>query len=617
MGDPRELELARRELQRLGYLSHRVESFLLRDALEPVGEPRALALLAGKVGLLAGMLLALANTLALASANGLLAASPLDLLPLFFHLLPPLVAAAALGFIAVVAGFLFALKLFPRRSLEWLILGVTFLATSLLFGWAVFRAGDLLLSLPRWQRVVAGLALPLVAAAVAKLLANGLLSIAIRLARMTPRERLVSRKTILTVTLVTLALVGVVAVAMPQRAPAAAPSSLPTAAGEAVALVGLDGVLAEEFDYLLARGALPELARLIAAGAAVARYPRPVEVEPAEFWTTVATGVGGDRHGVRSLDSFRPLGLTSALARSGPWRAWWSFVEVPLGLAEHRPLLANRRTAFTFWELAARGGAPVAAIDWWATFPPERLAGLVVSHGAYQMLWDGHLDAVAPAERAGELAQRARAAEAGPSAATLAASLPGSVAHSLLSRAVLPDRFYRDAARAEAARRPRALAVYLPAIDLLAEGWIGGDVAFADLVRAELAQADSLAGELAAGFATLVVVVDPGRRAGGEGRVLLFRRAAGPLEDGEAPTTPVATRCRGGAGLQMAPSAVAAALMRALGLPQSAELPEPPAFCDWPDPPARLPAYGTRLPSAELPRESSDYLENLRSLGYL
>ena len=98
MGDPRELELARRELQRLGYLSHRVERFLLRDALEPVGEPRALALLAGKVGLLAGMLLALANTLALASANGLLANAPFDLLPLFFHLLPPLVAA---GFVSV------------------------------------------------------------------------------------------------------------------------------------------------------------------------------------------------------------------------------------------------------------------------------------------------------------------------------------------------------------------------------------------------------------------------------------------------------------------------------------------------------------------------------------
>lgn len=616
MSDPRELELARRELQRLGYLSHRVERFLLRDALEPVGEPRAVALLAGKVGLLAGMLLALANTLALASANGLLAASPLDLLPLLLHLLPPLVAAAAIGFVVVVAGFLFALKLFPRRSLEWLILGVTFLATSLLFGWAVLRASDLLFSLPRWQRVVAGLALPLVAAAVAKLLANGLLSIAIRLTRMTPRERLVSRKTILTVTLATLALVSAVAVVLPQRAPVAVPTSLPSAAGERVALVGLDGVLAEEFDYLLARGALPAIARLVDEGAVVARYRRPAEVEPAEFWTTVATGVGGDRHGVRSLDSFRPLGLTSALARSGPWRAWWSEVEVPLGLAEHRPLLANRRTAFTFWELAARGGAPAVAVDWWATFPPEPLAGLVVSHGAYQLLRDGHLDAVAPPERAAELARLAAATDPGPSGSTLQAALPAKLADELLRRAVLPDRFYREVARREAALRPRSLALYLPAVDLLAEGWIGGDVALADLVRAELAETDGLVGRLAEEFGTLVIVLDPGRRNGREGRVIFAAAAPAPSAGSLAPGAP-RFACRWGEDLEVAPEAIAAGLIRSLGLPQSAELVEPPRFCSWPEPPARCPSYGERMPSSERPGDSRNYLENLRSLGYL
>lgn len=618
MSDPRELELARRELQRLGYLSHRVERFLLRDALEPVGEPRALALLAGKVGLLAGMLLALANTLALASANGLLATSPLDLLPLFLHLLPPLVGAAAVGFVVVVAGFLFALKLFPRRSLEWLILGVTFLATSLLFGWAVLRASDLLFSLPRWQRVVAGVALPLVAAAVAKLLANGLLSIAIRLTRMTPRERLVSRKTILTVTLATLALVSTVALVLPQRAPIAVPSSLPSAAGEPVALVGIDGILAEEFDYLVARGALPAVARLIADGAVVAHYRRPAELEPAEFWTTVATGVGGDLHGVRSLDSFRPRGLTSALARSGPWRVWWSAVEVPLGLAEHRPLLANRRTAFTFWELAARGGAPAVAVDWWATFPAEPLAGLVISHGAFQLLRAGHVDAVAPVERAAELAGLARAIDSGPSGSTLAAALPAKLADELLQRAVLPDRFYREAVRREMAKRPRALALYLPAIDLLAEGWIGGDVALADLVRAELAETDALVGALAQEFGTLVIVLDPGRRNGRDGRVLVAGHAA-PATAGSAgpPADAMRFTCRPDLDLEVSPGAIAALLMRALGLPQSAELPEPPGFCAWPAPPDRLAGYGERIPAAELPGDSRDYLENLRSLGYL
>jgi hypothetical protein len=614
MSDPRALEIARRELQRLGYLSHRVERFLLRDALEPVGEPRAIALLAGKVGLLAGMLLALANTMALASANSLFATSPVDLLPLFLHLLPPLVVAAAVGFVAVVAGFLFALRLFPRRSLEWLILGVTFLATSLLFGWAVFRASDLLLGLPRWQRVVAGLVLPLVAAAVAKLLANGLLSIAIRLTRLTPRERLVSRKTIVGVTLATLAIVSAVAVLLPQRAPATAPTSLPGSRGERVLLLGLDGILAEEFDYLLARGSLPAMARLVEEGAVVASYRHAVDLEPAEFWTTVATGVGGERHGVRALDSFRPLGLRTALARSGPWRLWWSAVAVPLGLAEHRPLLANRRTAFTFWELSARGGAPAAVVDWWATFPPEPLAGLVVSHGAFQLLLDGHSGAVAPADRAADLARLARAIEPGPAGETLAAALPEKLARELLRRAVLPDRFYREVARIEAAKRPQAMALYLPAIDLMAEGWIGGDVALADLVRAELEETDALVAGLAEGLGTMIVVLDPGRRNGKEGRVLIarFPGAAVPDPAGSAPAA-----CRMAAGLTVTPETLASALIRSLGLPQSAELPEPPAFCTWTPPPARLAGYGERAPSAEMPGDSRDYLENLRSLGYL
>jgi len=606
MSDPHQLELARRELQRLGYLSHRVERFLLRDALEPVGEPRALALLALKVGLLAGSLLALANTLALAAANGLLAGAPFDLLPLFLHLAPPLILAAALGFVAVVAGFLFAQKLFPRRSLEWLILGVTFLATALLFGWAVLRASDLLFGLPRWQRVVAGVALPLVAVAVAKLLANGLLSIAIRLTRMTPRERLVSRPTVLVVTLAALALVSAVAVLLPQRQPIAVPTSMPRTAGERVLLVGLDGILAEEFDYLLAKGALPMMSRLVRDGGVVASYGRAAELEPAEFWTTIATGVDGARHGVRAVDSFRPLGLATALARSGPWRAWWTGVAVPLGLAEHRPLLANRRTAFSFWELAARGGAPAVAVDWWATFPPEPLPGLVIAHGAFKLLLDGHLDAVAPADRAADLARLARSIAPGPAGETLSAALPAVLAEEVLSRAILPDRFYREAARREATRQPQAMALYLPAVDLLAEGWIGGDVALADLVRAELAETDGLLSELAAGVGTLVVVLDPGRRGGSEGRMLIARAR---ISSG--------VQCAAEKRAEVVPETAGAVLMRALGLPQSAELPEPPTFCTWPEPPARIPAFGPRRPSSEMPGDGRDYLENLRSLGYL
>jgi len=65
------------------------------------------------------------------------------------------------------------------------------------------------------------------------------------------------------------------------------------------------------------------------------------------------------------------------------------------------------------------------------------------------------------------------------------------------------------------------------------------------------------------------------------------------------------------------PRQVASALLRALGLPQSAELPPPPEGCAQPPPATLLPTYGTRLEPARSQREAGEYLESLRALGYL
>ena len=55
---------------------------------------------------------------------------------------------------------------------------------------------------------------------------------------------------------------------------------------------------------------------------------------------------------------------------------------------------------------------------------------------------------------------------------------------------------------------------------------------------------------------------------------------------------------------------------RAVGLPQSGELPAPPAVCTWPAPPATVPGFGRRQ-SAPAADASDEYLQNLRSLGYV
>lgn len=152
---------------------------------------------------------------------------------------------------------------------------------------------------------------------------------------------------------------------------------------------------------------------------------------------------------------------------------------------------------------------------------------------------------------------------------------------------------------------PKAAALYLPGLDIAADGWSGGDVAFADLVRAELSATDALLARALPGVGTVAVVLDPGRRrAGSEGRVVIWRRAA----CGGRP---------GGRAEEIRPEAVASGLLRALGLPQSGELPPPPAGCRWAPAQSAVPGYGEPRQGRGPSQQGEEYLKSLRSLGYL
>ena len=603
--EPHDLERVRSELKRLGYLSHGFERFLLQDALRPRRPGLDLLRLTAKVGLGAGLVLAAPLAVALAAANGAPAA---DLLPLFLHLLPPIGFAVAVAFLALCALLVLLLRLTHVRRIEALSFGAAAAAGVAALALAARWAGEFLAGGPAWHLALFVLGAAAALYLLVRLVHYGLLTLAIQLTDAPPRGRLVSGRRL---GLAVLAAAGLLLLPALLAARGSAggtrPGALPTAPGERVLLLGIDGVLAEELDYLLARGDLPALARLAREGA-VLRYARPPEV-PAAFWTSVATGLPSPEHGVSALDSFQPLGTRTPLARSGPLRAYWSGVAVPLGLARHRAVLANRRRAFTVWELASRGGAPVAAVDWWGTYPAAKLPGVVVAHGAYHLLRQGVPGAVSPPASAARLRPLLAAGAAPDERRLLAAALPRAVAASVLDRALLPDRFYRRAFTALLSERPRAAALYLPGLDIAADNWRGGGVALADLVRRELRETDALlAAALApekSGVGTVAVVIDPGRRRlDGEGRILLWRRAG----------CAASTRAQSSA---TAPEVVASALLRALGLPQSDELPPPPPVCRWDPPPARVATYGTPGDRAATTRQGEEYLEGLRSLGYL
>ena len=599
-----EIEAVRAELQRLGYLSHRVERYLLQDALRPERPLLTVSVLAAKVGVLGGALLALGAAVLLAAWNPGVTATPFDLPLLVLHLLLPATALFGLSFL-LLAGVLAAVLHFrPGLRIDALSLAVGIGGGVALAALALWRGRELVAPLP-WS-AVAAMTLGGAGAAylLGRVLYHGLLALAIRLTDRAPRRRPGVRRFLLpAAAAVALGLLLLPAALAAHRPAVIGPGTLPAARGDRTLLVGIDGVLTEELDYLLARGALPALGRLSRDGARLS-YARDDE-PPAAFWISVATGLPSSAHGVEAVDSFRPVGMDTALAVTGPFRAYFASVAEPLGLARHRAMLATRRHAYTWWELVGRGGAPVAVVDWWGTYPATRLPGLVLAHGAYQLLDRADPAAVAPAERLAEVrAARERLreeAEAEPAVSIALAALPAPAASRLAETALLPDAFYRRVAAEEAARAPQALAVYLPAVDLVADGWPAEGVALGDLIASELAAADRLlAGLLAGGgFETVVVVVDPGRRGGSEGRALMWRAAG----------------CSGEARVPV--EAIAAGLFRAAGLAQSAELPLPPAACRWPAPAARIPTYGRRDAVEEGEARGDEYLRNLESLGYL
>jgi hypothetical protein len=593
----------RDELRRLGYLSHRFERILLQDALLPRGGWPGLLRLAARGGALVAALLTAAATVALAAANRLLGA-PGAIALLFVHVGVPTLVVSIAGLLALLAAFRAVLALSPRRGLGVWRLALAGASALAAVGAGIGLGWRFLLELAAPARVAAAVAAPLVAVAIAKLVADALLALGIRLTRRVPPERMVRRRWIAATAAVSALVTGGAALVVAPQRPRREPPAMPVAPAERVALVGVDGVLADEVDYRLAAGALPRLAELLRAGGVVARFDRPAPATPAETWTTIATGRSPSEHGVRALDGFRLLGLRGVLARPGPWRTFWAEVGVPLGFAEQRPLLSGVRRAPTVWELVARGGRPVVAVNWWGTYPAEPTPGLVVAHGGWEHLAAGDRAAIAPAAAFDALAALRREVAAvglapNPAASPATAGALGEPPPAGVRDALLADLFHRRVAARYVDDDARAVAVYLPALDLAAAGALPPP-RLAALVERELGAADELVGELARHASTLVLVLDPGRRGGGEGRMAILR---GGCAAGERPTVD--------------PRQVAALLARAAGLPQSAELPEPPAFCSWPEPPARIPTYGERRPAAASAAAEREYLETLRALGYL
>jgi Flp pilus assembly protein TadD len=150
------------------------------------------------------------------------------------------------------------------------------------------------------------------------------------------------------------------------------------AATHRVLFIGLDGADWSHLDPLIARGAMPALARLVREGKrGILRTMQP-PLSPL-LWTTMMTGVGPLEHGILDFTRFHP--------RTG----------------QREPIHSEDRRVPALWTIASAARRKVGAFGMWATYPAEPTTGIVVSDRlfSFQHLEEGPPEGfVAPAEQA-------------------------------------------------------------------------------------------------------------------------------------------------------------------------------------------------------------------------
>jgi hypothetical protein len=362
-------EEVRRQLIQRGYLQGRIERFLLRDLVAAEG-PRALARTSLKAALLGAPLLGGLLAASTAAANRpMLSARDALVLWVYFALL----AGAALFVLDWIAAGLAAAWARRRgaRASDALRAGLIVAAPVLIYLvvlWARGRPDG------RYAADVLFLAGATTTTALVAWLA-GLVS----LAGIVGRTGVVPDRNRRFV-LAALAVLFPVAAAfflVPEAisfagSHAQAPSAFaPGPRADRLLVVGVDGLDGALLEAAADRGEVENLMALIARGALYPKHREPAE--PPEVWTTIATGMSAEEHGVRSAGATRLPGVLAPIAaRSGP---------VALDAAL-RFLLPGRtvpasgagRRVRALWEITGVT-RPASVVGWWATWPARGTEG--------------------------------------------------------------------------------------------------------------------------------------------------------------------------------------------------------------------------------------------------
>lgn len=628
----------RERLRALGYLDARVDRFVLGGAATR-SRAASLALAASlRIGLLAGILLGPAAAIGIATRAPGLVTSVTDAAVLAAYLtLPFAVASAALAFVAILGAGFTARQFashpdFPARARRAAIAaGLIVAATCLVYLTLWWRAA---VPPDAWGAQALVLA---VAASISVLIGHVVtISVLAYLARvglagLPAGSPLSSWRVVVPVGVVALA--GAMAL-MRTLAPVAAPvvaapqiTVVPT--GVHAVVIAIDGVDVSTLARLRQTGALPTFDRLLAG--ATAPMTVSADRDPAQVWTTLATGQPPARHGIRALEGRQLAGVEGRVGADAPGLSMLTTATDLLRLT--RPTIASgdERRVPGFWEVASSAGLRTAVVHWWATWPATQSQGTVLSDRAILRLEQGGelADEIAPAALYDQL--RATAAARDARVTTMAGGavreLSPEVA-AIIERSARLDAHVLTLATDTALGSQDLLAVYLPGLDIAQHALFPADAgstlapaAAAERVRAlegyyaflDTAIASTLLSSADARRLTWLVT-QPGRVTGDTATT------AGLLAvTGETAASTTSTDV-------MAAEALAPSVLRALGVPVASDLAASSAEFLFDDEfraqfsLRTVPTYGERRGGSSgstgkpLDREM---IERMRSLGYV
>jgi hypothetical protein len=632
-GADRQLDDLRQQLRSLGYLDAGVDRFLLAAAQGSRG-PLALAARSSvRVGLLGGMLLGPAAALGLGARLPGLISGPRDAVVLAVYLGVLFFLAVAATAFVVSAGatamvrarderFATQARTVSRAAGGLIAVGCLVYLT---FWWRNANAG-FGWSAPVWTAfaLAVAVAISLLLGHAVRITTLAVIAASGRSLALPPIRSASWRLVIAGGALAFGCAAALLVLAAPRAdtegAPDHPPLTVASASARRVRLIAIDG-----FDpaiYAQLRDSLPNL-KFAFGGRHVALQAQDTS-DPARAWTTIATGVTPEAHGVHAIETRRVAGVRGVIA---PGRGLAQLIGAATDIVRlTRPSVASReeRKAKTIWEVAEEAGLRTAVVNWWATWPAPATGGTVITDRAVLRLErGGALDGeLAPASIYEPLRNqwpeiRRRAQEAA------ARAFPDQTETArILRRSAELDETIAGLARALPVRPLDLFVIYLPGLDIAQNAVLGASAgalgpsavaARVDALRSYYPFLDGVLGPLVEPVQdqTVMVVTQPGRVQTSTGGLFAL---APPARDGRP----------GDVATVNTPLDIAPTIWWCLGLPLSRELAGRPATVLFGRGPREVDRYVSTYgrPFAETaPRTGKpldqEMIDRLRSLGYV